>query len=548
VTALAPPEQLRRADEGAAADLPRPVPWVAFAAAALPLIVAAAAIVVRRPVIYWAGDRALTELGVRAAAHGHQLLGIGGRFGWRHPGPLWLQLLVPLYELTAHAAWSLSVGAIAIHIAMIAIAVAVATRAAGPRAAAVLAAAVAVYLRATGLLYWTNLWAGYAMTWPLLALLVVAALGSSGARELWAFPAVALLGTLLVQTDVSTAVVVLATGVAAVALRVVRAARAARVSGSPRSGAQRVRVRTAAAVLAVLVVGAWVPPLVQQATHNPGNITLLVRFARSGAGGHPLRVATASVGAALSVLPLGARWVLHPGVEAHLGAGPWWAVAVVVAAVCASGAAAVVGWRRQRTFAADLAFLTAVGIVAAVVSMSRVDGPINFYLLMWATILPVTGVTAAVLVFLPETRSAGRDVAALVALAVAVIVGLVTTGLHGTEHDWDRQASRDVAAQTALVVRALGPSVHGRVLVHVVTSDTWPDGAGVAVQLQRRGARIEVDPGWVFLFGDEFAPGRAPANAEVWFARPHEAPALVGIPRIADAGRVDGVDVYTRRD
>jgi hypothetical protein len=241
--------------------------------------------------------------------------------------------------------------------------------------------------------------------------------------------------------------------------------------------------------------------------------------------------------------------VLRPGVQAHLGAGPWWAIAVTLGALVASIGVAVVGWRRKRRFAGDLAMLTALGIVAGVISMSRVDGPLNYYLLIWVTILPVTGVIAAVLVLLPEGQ-VGPVPRAVVAgfLALAVVVAVPVTVLHGTEQDWDRQASRDVAAQSALVTRALGQAAHGLVLVHVVTSDTWPDAAGVALQLQRGGARIEVDRGWVFLFGDEFAPALTLPNAELWFARPHEAPALVGVPGIVGLGRVDGVNVYARRD
>ena len=200
----------------------RGVPWVAFAVAALPLIVPAVAIVARAPTIHWAGDRALTELGVREAARGRQLLGIGGRFGWRHPGPLWMQLLVPGYELTGRAPWSLSVGVLLIHVAMVAIAVFAAYRGAGARGAALVATGVAVYLRATGLLYWTNLWAGYAFTWPMLALVVVGALAMAAPRAGWAVPAALLLGTLMVQTDVSTALPVVAIGAVAFGVRLAR--------------------------------------------------------------------------------------------------------------------------------------------------------------------------------------------------------------------------------------------------------------------------------------------------------------------------------------
>ena len=83
--------------------------------------------------------------------------------------------------------------------------------------------------------------------------------------------------------------------------------------------------------------------------------------------------------------------------------------------------------------------------------------------------------------------------------------------------------------------------------VHIVTSDTWPDAAAVALQLQRGGARIEVDPDWVFLFGDAFAPVRASPAAEVWFLRPHEAPRMEAEAGATMLGEVDGVDVYARR-
>ena len=593
----------------------RLAPWVAFAAAALPLIVPAVAIVVRAPVINWTGDRALTELGVREAAHGHQLLGIGGRFGWRHPGPLWMQLLVPGYEFTGHTPWSLSVGVLAIHVSMVAVAVFAAFRGAGVRGAALMAAGVAVYLRATGLLYWTNLWAGYAFTWPTLALVVVGALAMAEANAGWAVPGALLLGTLMVQTDVSTAPAVAVIGAAAFGVRLARvgprrflAGPAAAVptgSGSAATGARPASAPTdspptdstptdstptdspppdspppdsrpptrplngsdptgpdptgpdprwqrwsagpvspAAAVLLVLAVAAWIPPLVQQATTNPGNLTLLVRFARQGAGGYPLRTAAAAVGAALSVFPLGARWVLHPGVQADLGSGPWWAVAAAVGSVAVTLAVAVVAWRRGRRFAGDLALLSAVGMVAGVIAISRVDGALNFYLLIWITILPVPAVVAAALALAPS-RS-GRDVVTAAALAVAVAVSASVVATQWTEHDWDRRASADVAAETSLAVRALGPAAHGLVLVHVVTSDTWPDAAGVALQLERGGARIEVDERWVFLFGDAFKPRATAPSAEVWFARPHEAPYMRDQPGAQLLGTVSGIDVYGR--
>jgi hypothetical protein len=555
MTAVAAPVTATRPPPAPMRPWVRLAPWVAFAAAALPLIVPAVAIVVRAPVIHWTGDRALTELGVREAATGHQLLGIGGRFGWRHPGPVWMQLLVPGYELTGHAPWSLSVGVLAIHVAVVGLAVFAAHRGAGARGAALVAAGVAVYLRATGLLYWTNLWAGYAFTWPMLALVIVGALAMDEPAAGWAVPTALLLGTLMVQTDVSTALPVLALGAVALAVRLVRVGPRRFLAGPGRADATAGRrpsgrrwaggpVSPTAAALLPLAVIAWIPPIVQQATTNPGNITLLVRFARQGTGGYPLRTAAAAVGAALSVFPIGARWVLRPQLQADLGQGPWWAVAVAGASLVLSVVVAVVGWRRGRRFAADLALLSAVGIVAGVVAISRVDGPLNFYFLTWISVLPVPVVVAAVLVLAPSPGQV--DVVTVVALVVALAFSIGVVATQGTEHDWDRTASAHVGAETSLAVRALGPAARGLVLVHVVTSDTWPDAAGVADQLERGGARIEVDQAWVFLFGDAFKPRAAAPAAELWFARPHEAPVMRQLPGANLLGTVGGIDVYAR--
>ena len=519
----------------------RATPAVAVVAAVLPLSVAAIAIAVRAPVIHWAGDRALTELGVREVLRGRQLLGIGGRFGWRHPGPAWLELLVPAYVLAGHAPWSLSVGAVLLHAVMIAVAVLAATRAGGPRAGAVLAATSALYLRATGMQYWTNLWAGYAFTWPLLALIVVAAVVTSDRDAGWAVAAALLVGTLLVQTDVSTAIPVVAIGVVAFAVRLVR-------FGPGRFFVARRGAAVAVVVLLVAVAAAWVPPLIEQVTHHPGNMTLLIRYARQAPGGHPLRIATAAVGAALTVLPAGGRWILHPQVQADLGPGPVWALLVTLAAVAVGGAATLVGWRRRRGFAGDLALVSTVAVLAGVVSVSRIDGPINFYLLTWITVVPVAGLAAVVLVVAPAPTRWRTD---------PVLVGRGRGG-GGGGRGRDRAArhraglrpgaSATAASETALATSALGPATRGLVWVHVLTSDTWPDAAGVAVQLQRMGARIEVDQQWVFLFGDAFAPVRTPPSAEVWFLRPHEVPDLEGKPGVTMLGEVNGVDVYARRN
>ena len=504
---------------------------IAAVLAAVPFVVPAAVIGARRPRLAWTGDRALTELAVREAAHFHQLLGMGGRFGWRHPGPIWLYLLVPAYELTGRAPWSLSVGVIALHVMFVTAAVVVTGWAGGARAAALVAVLATAYVLATGLTYWTNLWAGYAFTFPVLALVALVTAATSRREAGWALAAAALAGTFLVQTDVSTVVVVAAVGLVGAGLRAGRFGLRSLVAGPAAFG------------LAALVVAAWVPPAVEELRHHPGNLTLLARFAARGSGGYPLRTAMGATGAALSVLPVGARWVLRNGVENRLGAGPWWAVALTAGYLVVLAGATAVGWRRDRRFAGDLAAVTAVAILAAVFAMSRVTGPISFYLLTWITVLPVTGLAGVVLAVPPGDRQGTLGLLG----AAAVLAGLIVAR-SGTVHDYDRHASAVAMDATSRVASLLGPGAGGRVRVHVVTADTWQVAAGVGLQLERGGARLEVDDDWVFLFGDPFRPAGPPPTGEVWFARPHELPLVTPLPGVVDLGNVDGVELLARRD
>jgi len=57
--------------------------------AAAPLLNLAVRVLVG-PALAWSGDQALVELGVREASAQHRSLGVYSRFGWNHPGPVWL--------------------------------------------------------------------------------------------------------------------------------------------------------------------------------------------------------------------------------------------------------------------------------------------------------------------------------------------------------------------------------------------------------------------------------------------------------------------------
>jgi len=296
-------------------------------------------------------------------------------------------------------------------------------------------------------------------------------------------------------------------------------------------------------LLLALTALAWIPPLVEELTRTTGNLTLLARFGAKGGGGYPLRTALAAVGAALSVVPLGARWVLAPQFQARLGAGPVWVVAWTLLLAAALVVTAVVGYRRGRGFAADLAVITLAALAAAVTAVARVQGEINFYLLTWISILPVPAVVAIGLALLPELRP---DPVPAVAIGLAAVLLIGPVALHGTDQEYNREASATVTALAAETRSTLGPAATGLVRVHILTSSAWPVAAGVAVQLARAGARIKVDPGWVFLFGDQFRAGGAGGGAELWFALPHEEPLVSPVAGAVELAPAGGVDLFVR--
>src|SRR5438876_7442456 len=56
-------------------------------------------------------DHAVIDLSVLNVLHGTQMVGAYSRYGWHHPGPLYFQLLSPLYLLSGYRHLSVTIGA-----------------------------------------------------------------------------------------------------------------------------------------------------------------------------------------------------------------------------------------------------------------------------------------------------------------------------------------------------------------------------------------------------------------------------------------------------
>src|SRR5664279_1764035 len=164
-------------------------------------------------------DSALIELAVRRACHGEQLLGAASRFGWNHPGPLQFYLIAPLYLLTGACNSSVWVASLVLHTLFAVATVYVAQRLGGVHQGLLAAASLSLLVAYMGPGFLGHAWGPHAVILPLALFEFLAlALMLSGAAWL---PALAFVGSYLVQTHVGLAPIVVSLAVvsAMVALR-----------------------------------------------------------------------------------------------------------------------------------------------------------------------------------------------------------------------------------------------------------------------------------------------------------------------------------------
>ncbi len=487
------------------------------------------------------GDQAVILLSTDRAASLRQLVGPYSRFGWSHPGPLYFYLLALPYKLLGSTERGLAVGSVLLA-GLFAVATVAATGAlAGPRAARWAAALSLLELAALGPSTVAQVWNPVAIIVPTGTYLVCAAALARGRR--WGLPACVTLGSFLVQTDVGTGVLVAGVGGLALAAGAwaVRDAggRTGRLAGAgwhpvPRTGAPIDDAFGAGAGWLPVLLGSailglvlWLPPLVQEATGHPGNLTELVKFFTSSPPHQGIAHAVQAIG--------GALW---PPLRGRLDAAPpGLAAAAAVLAVFLSSVGVVISMarRRGRPDAAGLAALAGLGVLAGVVSADRVIGPLLSYLTNWSSAAVLVLALALALSLVPD-RGAGPEwagaavgVAAGLALVAASFVVPPAGSVQGAQVDalWSRLRPQLPAGEP--------------VRLRLASADRWPWQAGLMVDLTHAGHPVTVDPSWVFLFGSQFA-GAAPAGAAlvVLWSPGSAGPAPAGRP----VARVPGTWVY----
>jgi len=483
------------------------------------------------PALAWSGDQALVELGVREASALHRSLGVYSRFGWNHPGPVWLYVLALPYRLLGADGRALGAAVAFLH-AMTAVLIVVcsarlppASRRSGAACGAAAAVAVLVLVHAFGRGAFLSPWNPYAVILPALLFLLLAA-GVLLGRRGWAV-GVAAAATFLVQTHIGTVPLVLVVGGPVLLLRLAagvhtkrsanpEGARAASGRPRPQRQAGPARPTTGAGRWQVaawlLVAAAWAPPLLEQVLGS-GNLGRIVTFATTRRHTTTWRASTSIAGqslyrALLSHAPGRLEQALAP-------TGRLTTLTLLIAAgLLLAGAGHAMGEPVSRACGA----VSVAAVLAGVLAAHQTVGAHDPYLLFWLTAAPgplLVGATALLAELFRRATPATRGPATTPrrrtrVLAVAQSAGgiaLAACGVFLASQQFgqapDRLSasnSRTVSAEVAAVQRWRGPH-RGALLIRVVSHHLWPQVAGLLVGLQAHGQPTFVTANWVPVFG-----------------------------------------------
>lgn len=473
---------------------------LAVAAAAGPLLAAAVVEAVHHPVYYFDGDFALDEMALMRSARLLQLVGNYSRFGWSHPGPAWFYALDIVYLPSGRASWAFVAGMLVLNALAAALVVTVAWRAGGPGLAVVAATLLVLYQGALGDILFRDPWPPYAVVLPMALLLTLAAAGAAGSS-----PALAgslLTGSYLVQTHLGTAPTVLVVVTVAIALRAaltLMARRDATLKATRPMGTDLV-VLAGGMALALLM---WVPPLIDEQTQRPGNLTLLWQFFATSHSTHRYLASLSVLGRFLSVVQLGTLGTLNSLDLATVSGAN---LAYAAAAALAFAGLAFAGKVAHDRFGFAMGVILCVALPVITVSIHLIVGPVYAYLLLWVSTLPLAaamGWASVLLKLAPPTvvRGAPRIAWAMAALLLVVLAGLRLDGLLALPPP--HASAADTVQAWRLTRDALSGYPPQPVVMELQEPDAWILAAGVSLQLVKSGYAVRVRPDLLFEYGNQ---------------------------------------------
>lgn len=373
-------------------------------------------------------DLAMIELRVRDASVGRwPLLGLVGRIGTgahvgSHPGPLAFYVMAPVYRLLGSSSWAFQAASLASHATAAGVAVLIGYRRARLGGAVAVAMVLAVLVQGYGMGTMAEPWNPFLPVLWFMVFLVATWSVLDGDRPMLLVAVFA--ASFCTQTHIPYLAVT--AGLLAIgALACVLVDRA-----TWRRGAAWV---AAGAVLGLVL---WTPPLVDQATADPGNLSVLADyFGTPPQAPVGFRAGGRLLAERLDLWHLAVRSPAEPGQLIGIlhRAVPSPSRGVAFLALWAASAAASVAFLRRRRTLLALHAVVAVGVPVAWVAASRIFGEPMYYLLLWAWgLAAVMGLATAWTVaelgrrWAPSPVLQKRVGAAVTVLALLVVAGLST--------------------------------------------------------------------------------------------------------------------------
>jgi len=406
---------------------------VAGLAALLALPIVVGAIAVRRPTWSPVLDLAMTELRLRDVGTSHTpLIGLPGRIGTlaeqgSHPGPLSFYVLAVPYRLLGSSAWAMQAGTALLDIAAVSVSLWLASRRGGRGLVIAVAVLLALLAFGYGIGPLLEPWNPFLpMLWWFVVLLAVWSVLDG---DLLALPIAIVAGSFCAQTHLPYLGLAGGLGVLVAVALVLRARRA------EHEERRRILVWSAASVgLGVLL---WVPPLIDQAVHDPGNLSLLADHLATP----PETPVGFHRGVELALVHLDVLGFVRDAGEGATGSlvdassDPNGSIVpgLLTLAVWAVAAAWSVRHRRTHPALARLHLVVGAALALGVVSMARIFGKVWYYLMLWAwgtaalLLLAVGWTIAAAIASRPGTSRRddklrrGATIGAFAVLAVVLV-------------------------------------------------------------------------------------------------------------------------------
>jgi hypothetical protein len=458
---------------------------LALLLALLPLAVSAVSVVATVGGRYMpTADNALIELNTRDVGHHPVLVGLVSRDGWSHPGPALFYLLAAPYRLMGGSSIALPVGAVAINAAAIAGMAVVARRRGGLSLMLLTLLGSALLVRALGPGFLLDPWNPYI---PVLAFgLVVFLTWAMTCGETWALPVAAGVGSFCIQTHVGYLPLVVPLLVWGVAWLAWSMAKAGRLPALARAGL------ATAAVLAVL----WLPPLLDEVLHSPGNLTAILDYFRDpGQPSHTLVEGYRVVGAQFGLTP---EWLTGLDPPSPFTGEPSSLLSIPAPVLFLPlAAAAFVVWRRRGPEARRLVLTLGLALVLGVLAVARTLGQAYAYRLRWTWVLAmiaavVVAWTAWTWVARVAPRAERRWLVPLCVGALAVLAVANTVSAVRADPPHKGESVRMRALMPA-VLAALPPR-DGDVIVRGSSFSSSFYAGGLVLALERRHYAVRVDP------------------------------------------------------